>query len=170
MFKALRDFITELSGETPSRRFADDDHRLAVAALLVHLISVDGIVRPAEQAAIGRALSQSYGLSPEETLQLVAEAREADDEAVDLYRFTSVLKRTLDEDGRLRVIEMMWQAVYADGTVTEFEENTVWRVAELLGISTRERVSLRQRVANAQENAPEAAPAADAAPSRPATA
>ncbi len=168
MFRALRDFITELAGDAPARTFAEDDHRLAVAALLVHLISVDGIVRPAEQAAISRTLASTYGLSPEETRRLVEEAREADDEAVDLYRFTSVLKRTLDEQGRLSVVEMMWQAVYADGTVTEFEENTVWRVAELLGVSTRERVALRQRVASLREAG--ATEAASATPPRPATA
>ena len=33
---------------------------------------------------------------------------------------------------------------YADGILNEFEENVVWRVAELLGVSSRARVSLRQ--------------------------
>ena len=28
---------------------------------------------------------------------------------------------------------MMWELVYADGQVTEFEDNVVWRAADLLG-------------------------------------
>jgi uncharacterized tellurite resistance protein B-like protein len=71
-------------------------------------------------------------------------------EAVDLYRFTSLLNRALDEDGRLRIIEMMWELIYADGRVNEFEDNVVWRVADLLGVSTRERVELRQQVSGQQ--------------------
>jgi len=44
---------------------------------------------------------------------------------------------------------MMWQVVFADGTVSEFEDNLVWRAADLLGISREERIALRQRVAGA---------------------
>ena len=58
--------------------------------------------------------------------------------------------RTLDEAGRLRVVEMLWEMVYADGKVTEFEANVMWRVADLLAVSTRDRVMLRERVAAAQ--------------------
>ncbi|WP_428688058.1 TerB family tellurite resistance protein, partial [Roseibium sp.] len=75
-----------------------------------------------------------------------------DEEAVDLYGFTSVLKRTTDEAERLAIVEMMWEIVYADGHVHEFEDNTIWRVAELLGVSTRDRMSLRHKVA---QTAPE---------------
>ena len=59
----------------------------------------------------------------------------AENEAVDLYRFTSVLKRQMSEDERIRVIENLWEIVFADGASHEFEENLVWRVAELLGVS-----------------------------------
>ena len=67
-------------------------------------------------------------------------------DSVDLYRFTSIIMRSVDEDGRLRIIEMMWELVFADGKVNEFEDNVIWRAADLLGISTRQRVELRRRV------------------------
>ena len=50
---------------------------------------------------------------------------------------------------------MLWEIAFADGSVDEFEENTIWRIAELLGVSTRDRVLLRQRVA---EQTPRDAP------------
>ena len=49
-------------------------------------------------------------------------------------------------DGK-RIVEMLWEVVMADGLVHEFESNLVWRVAELLGVSTRNRVILKQGVA-----------------------
>jgi uncharacterized tellurite resistance protein B-like protein len=58
--------------------------------------------------------------------------------------------RTLDEAGRLRVVEMLWEMVYADGNVTEFEQNVMWRVADLLAVSSRDRIALRERVAAAR--------------------
>jgi uncharacterized tellurite resistance protein B-like protein len=69
-------------------------------------------------------------------------------EAVDLYHFTSVIMRSLDEAGRLRIVEMMWELVYADDNVSEFEDNVVWRAADLLGVSSRDRLELKRQVAS----------------------
>jgi uncharacterized tellurite resistance protein B-like protein len=44
------------------------------------------------------------------------------------------------------VIEMMWEIVYADGRRDELEDNLLWRAADLLGVSPRERIELRRRV------------------------
>ena len=64
---------------------------------------------------------------------MIASATRVEGEAVDLYHFTSVIMRSVDEEGRLRIVEMMWELVYADGQVSEFEDNVVWRAADLLG-------------------------------------
>ncbi len=58
-------------------------------------------------------------LGPDEAETLINRAYAADNEAVDLYRFTSILKSRLDDAGRLRVIEMMWEMAFADGVVHE---------------------------------------------------
>ena len=160
MFPALKRFLKSVvTGEGEERTFAEDDHRLAAAALLVHVIAVDGVVDRSERDALVEVLRANYQLTPEMTRELIEAATRRDAEAVDLYGFTSVLKRSLDLEGRLHVVEMMWELVYADGTVHEFEDNTIWRVAELLGISSRDRLALRRKVA-AQSHA--AAPGAEA--------
>ena len=46
---------------------------------------------------------------------------------------------------------MMWQIAYADGRVTEFEDNLIWRAADLLHVPSRGRIELRQRVAEAAD-------------------
>ena len=55
--------------------------------------------------------------------------------------------RAVDESGRIRIIEMMWELVFADGKVSEFEENVVWRAADLLSVSSRDRIELKRRSA-----------------------
>ncbi|KAG1651450.1 putative glutamine amidotransferase-like protein YfeJ [Nymphon striatum] len=47
---------------------------------------------------------------------------------------------------RLRFVEILWELVYSDGVRHELEDNVVWRVSELLGIDSNERVALRQLV------------------------
>jgi uncharacterized tellurite resistance protein B-like protein len=144
IFDALKTFITDLSGRRDEAPAVDE--RLATAALLVHTIAIDGEVKPRERAVLRDALTARFGLTRGEADDLIERARERDAEAVDLYGFTSILKRSLDPAGRERVIEMMWEIVYADGGVHEFEDNMVWRVAELLGVSARDRIRLRKRI------------------------
>jgi uncharacterized tellurite resistance protein B-like protein len=44
----------------------------------------------------------------------------------------------------------MWDVVYADQKVSEFEDNLLWRAADLLHVSSRDRIALRQRAAQSR--------------------
>ena len=148
MLGTLRSFLAELTGGTRQQdRFEDNDYRLAAAALLVHVVSVDGEVSPVERRKLHAVVKYRFGLEEAATDALIAEATVIEGEAVDLYRFTSLLGRSLDEEGRRRIIEMMWELIYADGRANEFEDNLVWRVADLLGVPSRERIALRRQIA-----------------------
>jgi uncharacterized tellurite resistance protein B-like protein len=110
-------------------------------------MTIDGMTSDVERAKVEDLLSRKFGVSGADLDLLVKDATEAENEAVDLYRFTSVLKRQMSEDERVHVIENLWEIAYADGVSTEFEENLVWRVAELLGVSARDRISRKLFVA-----------------------
>lgn len=147
MLQAISDWIARLAhaGEG-GEAFTGADPRLSVAAILVHIVAVDGIVTDDEKRRLREVLRAHYELSAEETERLVEEATERDESAVDLYAFTSVLKRELDEAQRRDVVELMWEMVFADGEVSEFEDNVVWRVAELIGVPARDRMVIRQKI------------------------
>jgi len=148
MFEAFKHFVADLTGgdKHPSH-FAENDYRLAAAALLVHAAAIDGNVSALERDKLHTVIKRHFGLDEAQTDELLLEATQAEQESIDLYHFTSVLLRSLDEDGRRRIVEMMWQIVYADGCVTEFEDNLIWRASDLLGLSSRERIELREKVA-----------------------
>ncbi|WP_407049196.1 TerB family tellurite resistance protein [Methyloraptor flagellatus] len=148
MLQQIRAFLADLVAadqETP--RFDADDRRLAVAALLAHVIGIDGFVSAEERARLEDVLARHFSLSVEDARALADAGREAELESVDLYRFTSVVKRGAPLEERLAVVEMLWELVYADGVVHEFEDNVVWRIADLIGVETRDRVLIRQEVA-----------------------
>lgn len=149
MFDRLRHFLREAAGDDSRRKGAltRDDPRVAMAALLFHVVEADGIVSSGETETLRAALREEYDLDDSELEAIIRAGRKADDEAVDLFRFTSVLKRTLDAEQKVGLVEMMWELVYADGIRHELEDNMVWRIAELLGVSGRDRVLMRQRVA-----------------------
>ena len=152
MLDLLRNFVSELTGgEKHLGRFEENDYRLAAAALLIHASTIDGNMTASERGKLRELLKSRFSLDDAATDELVDLGTLAEHEAVDLYRFTSLLNRSLDDQGRLGIVEMLWEIVLADGRATEFEDNLMWRVADLLNVSSRDRIALRQRVAG--ENA-----------------
>ena len=153
MFESLRQFITEVvsPAATDQQAFDDTGYRLAATALLIHVISLDGEPSAVEKQKLHSLIETRFGLDPGTAEKLIAAATLEEGQAVDLYHFTSVIMRAVDETGRARIIEMMWELVYADGRVSEFEDNVVWRAADLLGISQRDRINMRRRVAGEDE-------------------
>ncbi|MBU6458089.1 MAG: TerB family tellurite resistance protein [Bradyrhizobium sp.] len=152
MLNGLRQFIADVVSPAAhgDRKFDDTGYRLAATALLIHVISLDGEPSAVEKRKLHSLLESHFGLDPGTADQLIASATLVEGEAVDLYHFTSVIMRSVDEKGRLRIIEMMWELVYADGQVSEFEDNVVWRAADLLGVSARDRMELKHIVAARQ--------------------
>jgi uncharacterized tellurite resistance protein B-like protein len=152
MFASFRKFLSEVAGgDKQPGRFDHNDYRLAAAALLIHAAAIDGDISDVEREKLRALVRRRFGLGETATDELVAEATEAENEAIDLYQFTRLINRSVDENGRSRMVEMMWQMVHADGRVTEFESNLIWRAADLLGVSSRERIELGQRIASERE-------------------
>jgi len=104
------------------------------------------VLEQSEKSKLRSALSEAYSVTGVELDDLVAAGQEAEREAIDLYAFTRVLKRDLDADARLLFIGLLWTMAYADGRADELEDNIVWRIAELIGVDSRDRVAARQRI------------------------
>jgi uncharacterized tellurite resistance protein B-like protein len=152
MLDGLRQFIADIvSPDVQKGAFDESDYRLAATALLIHVVSLDGEPTAKEKRKLHSLIETQFKLDSGTADQLIASATRAEGDAVDLYRFTSVIMREVDEAGRLRIVEMLWEMVFADGKVTEFEDNVLWRAADLLGISGRDRIELKHRVSERHE-------------------
>lgn len=154
VFDAIKSFVADLASAEPrSGGLGDREFRVAYAALLVHAATIDGDMSDSERSRLALLLQQRFELSDLAVDELIAQAIAADEKAVDFYHFTHAISGALDETERLRMIEMMWSIAFADGKISDYEENLIWRVADLLGVSSAERIALRQRVAAATGNA-----------------
>src|ERR1700704_2119128 len=160
MLDGLRQFIADVVSPIAheNRDLDDTGYRLAATALLIHVIGIDGEPSELEKRKLHSLLESHFGLDPGTADRLIASATLVEGEAVDLYHFTSVIMRSVNEEGRLRIVEMMWELVYADGQVSEFEDNVVWRAADLLGVSSRDRIDLKHKVAEQQSPSSAGAP------------
>lgn len=152
MLLSLASLMARLSGTSGSPpRFDDGDYRLAAAALLVHAVTADGDSLSSEHARLTTLLREGFDLDAATAEELFSEATVRAREVVGLDAFTGVLKRALSPEDHVRIVDMMWDIVFADGRADELEEGLVSRAAELLGVPVPERLRLR-REAQARSN------------------
>jgi uncharacterized tellurite resistance protein B-like protein len=147
MFDRLFTFLKSIAAQDDGPAAADpDDPRVAVAALLIHLMDADGVRTENEVGRLRALIGEAYGLSLEETEKLIAAGEFADKNAIDFYRFTKVVEKKLDREARRDFVAMMWEMVLADRMIGELEDHVLWRIAELIGIEQAERIAIRQNV------------------------
>ncbi len=146
MFKSIAAFFDSLREPGDGEKLDADDTQLATAALLFHAIAIDGTVTEDEMARLKPLLSTHFQLSEPEFNRLLTMAQQREREAIDIYRFTSVLRDRLTLDEKREIITMMWRVVYADGELGALEDNLIWRTAELLAVPARDRMELKQMV------------------------
>lgn len=119
--------------------------RVATAVLLVEVTRADFIVQPAERQRLRHTLERQFELSNAELDALMDEAEADADRLVSIQHTTRLLNEHYDHAMKLRVIEMMWQLVYADGEKDHYEEHLVRQVADLLYISHSEFIQARHK-------------------------
>jgi len=147
MFDRFRNFLDSFTSDHDSKGgFSEDNPKVAIMALCLQIIDADGLILESEKHALKAIMQDHYGLDNSQYSKLLAMGEKAERASVDYYKFTSILKKALNEEQQAELIEILWEIVYADGERSELEDNIVWRVAELLGVPGRVRIMKRQEV------------------------
>ena len=108
--------------------------QLATAALLIEVTRADFHVVQSERRAVISAVQSLFGLSRQETDELVALAEEEVDGSVSLFQFTQLVDQEFSLEQKAAVIEMMWRVAFADLDKDKHEEYLVRKVADLLHV------------------------------------
>ena len=119
--------------------------RVATAVLLVEVTRADFSVELSERQRLRQLLEQQFELSAEELDALLEQAEADADRLVSIQHITRLINQHYDHAMKLRVIQMMWHMVYADGEKDHYEEHLIRQVADLLYISHSEFMQARHR-------------------------
>ncbi|BCH52563.1 hypothetical protein GOZ89_12120 [Agrobacterium vitis] len=147
MLERLNTFFQSFIAGEQDNEFDGNDTRVLIVALCFQVMEADGTISAAERKSLKKSIKDHYDLDRSKIDALLEAGQQAESEAVDYYRFTSELKRRLDENQRLELVSVLWDIVYADGMRNEMEDHILWRVADLLGVSDRDRILARQKAA-----------------------
>lgn len=146
MFERFRSFLENLAGNGTDK-IAPDDPRIAVMALCIQVMEADGEILDSERRKVRSMIKEYYHLDDAAIDALIKAGETAESQAIDFFRFTSDIKRHFSEEQRVDLVGMLWEIVYSDGKRSEMEDHVIWRIADLLGVSGRDRVLKRQEAA-----------------------
>lgn len=124
----------------PARRVV-----LSAAVLMVETAVMDGTLQDEEREKILALLTSRFALAAEAAEILLSEAEQANADATQLLPFTRSLTDALDAERRIEIVEMLWEVVYADGHLHDYEANLVRRISGLLYVADQDSGAARKR-------------------------
>jgi uncharacterized tellurite resistance protein B-like protein len=146
MFERLRELLgdrADLIGRTIAET---DDRRWAAASLLVVAARMDAVFDPQERQAIAGLLRARFGLTEAEARELMSAAEAQAERSQQIFPLTRIVEESYSPAERIDLVEMLWEVIYADGRLDEYEANLMRRIAGLIHVSDGESGAARKRV------------------------
>ena len=145
MFDKLKTFFDK---KTDISEINFDSEKIAVVALLISTAKYDGNFDESERLEIQKLIKSYFSLSNENTDGLFKAAEEIENKANDLQQFTSSLNKVLNEEEKLKIIELIWKIIMADGIIDNYEENLVRRLSGLLYLQDKDIGNIKNKLTN----------------------
>ncbi len=125
----------------------DQEHalRVSTATLLIEVCRADFQEEESELDRMRHLMAEQFSLTDTELDELMLQAQESADKLVSLQHITRQLNEQFDASMKIRVVEMMWQVVYADGVKHHYEEHLIRQVSELLYVPHSTFIQARHR-------------------------
>lgn len=122
---------------------------LAAAVLLLEVAYADGDFHSSEQALLGNLLKEYFSVAEDALEEFLEVADEIRRNSCDLHQFTREINKNFTQQEKERIIEAVWQLVYADGRLDHYEEALMRQLGTLIGLSHRQLIEAKLRVAKA---------------------
>ena len=154
MLSSIKRFFgkPDQKGKNAGEETQEHDIRVATCALLVELARIDEKFTQAEMNAILSILKDKYGLAGEHADALIAEAEKELDNSVDLWQFASLINQNYSNQEKIEIIETLWQVVYVDGKMDDYEHYLMSKLKNLLRLSHNQLIDAKLKVLNAQRS------------------
>ena len=145
MFDKLKTFF---DNKTNISEVNFEPEKVATVALLISTAKYDGAFDEVERDEIMTLIKNYFSLSSGDSNKLFKAAEIIEDEANDLQQFTRTLNLILNDEEKLKIIELIWKIVMADGIIDSYEENLVRRLSGLLYLQDKDIGNIKNKLAN----------------------
>ena len=146
MFQNLKNIFEKVKQENNSEVEIIEEEIHAVLSLLIEACKIDGIVSDNEIEKITSLLINKFHLEPSKAKKAVNFVLEKASQKVEIFSDIKVILDTMDHEERIKVVEMLWRVVLADGNIDDYESNLMRKISSLLHVSSFETAEAKKRV------------------------
>ena len=107
----------------------------SIVALLVEAASIDGEIGNDEKNQIEKILIERLHLEKIHAEKILEQTISESEEQIEIWSKTNDIRKELDYEERLNILELMWEIVLIDNVLDVFEAQLMRRVSGLLYIS-----------------------------------
>lgn len=122
------------------------DVHLAACAVFLEMARIDNEFDEREREHILGVFEKEFGLAPEDVVELEKAAAEELARSKDYWTLTRVINRHYDNEEKYRLVELLWELVYADGKMDEHENYFMHKLAKLLQLTHRDLIDAKLAV------------------------
>ena len=148
MFQNLKNIFEKVKQDNNSQVEIIEEEIYAVLSLLIEACKVDGIISDDEIEKITSLLINKFHLEPSKAKNAVNCVLEKENEKVEIFSDIKVILDTMDHEERIKVVEMLWGVVLADGNIDDYEANLMRKISSLLHVSSFETAEAKKRAMN----------------------
>ena len=139
-----------VTGSVDTGKAEHHDIRVAVCALFLEMANTDGEFSDSERESIILLLKEHYGLSDEYVAELMEVSNKQLEGSIDLWQFTNLINQNYSREEKKRIIEMVWQVVYADEKQDQHEDYLIHKLAKLLRLTHKELIDAKLKVSGSR--------------------
>ena len=154
MLAKIQSFYNQLLKQTePDSNDAEHNLHLAAIALMVEVMRVDEHKSQSEVETILQSAMSRFNVDITEANELMSLAESELQDATDYHQFTSLINNGYDSQGKLQIIEFLWQVAYADDNLDMYEEHVIRKIADLIYVSHSDFIRTKEKVRLAKTTA-----------------
>ena len=151
MLTRIKDFFNEnlvtgvkAADESPS----NDKVAIATCALLLEMAHTDAEFSDIEEEEIKAIIQSRFGLSEDKVKEIIELSNLELEESLDLWQFTNLINENFSKDEKIKVIEYVWQVIYADEKVDKYEDYLIRKLSYLLSLDHKDMIDAKLKVKN----------------------
>lgn len=152
MLMRIKEFFKSNISIDEKKPEKDTSHNIQVAtcALLIEMARIDDEFDQSEKDRIIEIIKSGYNLTEQEIDQLMDLAKQELDSRIDLWSFTNLINQHYTAQQKMKVIETIWEIVYADGRLSAHEDYLVHKLYKMLGLTHKQLIEAKMKVAKSR--------------------
>ena len=120
--------------------------QVATCALLLEVAHSDDEFSEIEEENIVRILGKDFNLSDEYAQELITLSEQERQESIDLWGFTRLINENYSLEDKIKIIEMGWKVIYADGKMDKYEDHLAHQLSQLLKLEHKHLIDAKLKV------------------------